>query len=149
MLSCHVNSLTSLKPPCFRKPELAHVERPHKETLKLHDNKETVGQSPAAPALPLQHFSSWLFFDNPMSQNHLAKTFLKFWITETGTYNTRILFEMTNFLKNILFIYLFMKDTHTHRGRDTGRGRSRLLEGSLMWDLIPGQGSCPGPKADA
>ena len=27
---------------------------------------------------------------------------------------------------------------HTHRGRDTGRGRSRLLVGSLMWNLIPG-----------
>ena len=25
---------------------------------------------------------------------------------------------------------------HTHRGRDTGRGRSRLYAGSPMWDLI-------------
>ena len=35
------------------------------------------------------------------------------------------------------------------RGRDTGRGRSRLIAGSLMWDPIPGQGSHPEPKADA
>ena len=35
------------------------------------------------------------------------------------------------------FIYLFI-DTRTHRGRDTGRGRSRLHAGSLMWDWIPG-----------
>ena len=32
--------------------------------------------------------------------------------------------------------YLFMRDTE--RGRDIGRGRSRLPAGSLMWDLIPG-----------
>ena len=32
------------------------------------------------------------------------------------------------------FIYLFMRDTE--RGRDIDRGRSRLLAGSLMWDLI-------------
>ena len=36
------------------------------------------------------------------------------------------------------FIYLFMRDTHTHRGRDTGRGRSRLHAGSPMWDSILG-----------
>ena len=29
-----------------------------------------------------------------------------------------------------------MRDTQ--RGRDTGRGRSRLPAGSPMWDLIPG-----------
>ena len=32
-------------------------------------------------------------------------------------------------------IYLLMRDTK--RGRDIGRGRSRLPEGSLMWDSIP------------
>ena len=31
-----------------------------------------------------------------------------------------------------------MRDTHRERGRDTGRGRSRLHAGSPMWDLIPG-----------
>nr|XP_055162229.1 translation initiation factor IF-2-like isoform X1 [Nyctereutes procyonoides] len=37
------------------------------------------------------------------------------------------------------FIYLFMRDTHTHRerGRDAGRGRSRLHAGSPTWDSIP------------
>ena len=34
------------------------------------------------------------------------------------------------------FIYLFMRERE--RGRDTGRGRSRLHAGSLMWDLILG-----------
>ena len=34
------------------------------------------------------------------------------------------------------FIYLFMRDTE--RGRDIGRGRSRLPAGSPMRDLIPG-----------
>ena len=35
-----------------------------------------------------------------------------------------------------LFIYLFMRDRK--RGRDIGRGRSRLHAGNLMWDLILG-----------
>ena len=34
------------------------------------------------------------------------------------------------------FIYLFMRNTQ--RGRDTGRGRSRLHKGSPKWDLILG-----------
>ena len=34
------------------------------------------------------------------------------------------------------FIYLFMRDTE--KGRDIGRGRSRLPAGSPMWDLDPG-----------
>ena len=34
------------------------------------------------------------------------------------------------------FIYLFVRDAE--RGRDTGRGRSRLHAGSPTWDLIPG-----------
>ena len=38
--------------------------------------------------------------------------------------------------KKIYFIYLFMRDPE--RGRDTGRGRSRLHAGSPMWDLILG-----------
>ena len=45
-------------------------------------------------------------------------------------------------LKDLLFIflrftYLFMKDTH-RRGRDTGRGRSRLHSGTKMWSSILG-----------
>ena len=38
------------------------------------------------------------------------------------------------------------------RGRDIVRGRSRLLEGNLTWDSIPGPGIkafCPKPRADA
>ena len=46
------------------------------------------------------------------------------------------LFIILDFLKD--FIYLFMKDTQRERGRDTGRGRSRLHAGSPMWDSIPG-----------
>ena len=39
-----------------------------------------------------------------------------------------------------------MRDTE--RGRDIGRGRSRLLTGSPIWDSIPELGSHPEPKAD-
>ena len=31
-----------------------------------------------------------------------------------------------------------MRDTERERGRDIGRGRSRLHAGSLVWDSIPG-----------
>ena len=31
-----------------------------------------------------------------------------------------------------------MKDTEREKGRDTGRGRSRLPAGRPMWDSIPG-----------
>ena len=40
-----------------------------------------------------------------------------------------------------------MRDTET--GRDTGRERSRLPAGSLVWDSIPDPGSRPEAKADA
>ena len=40
-----------------------------------------------------------------------------------------------------------MRDTERERGRDIGRGRSRLHAGSLTWDSIGSPGSCPGPKA--
>ena len=36
------------------------------------------------------------------------------------------------------FIYPFMRDTQRERGRDTGRGRSRLHAGSPTWELILG-----------
>ena len=37
------------------------------------------------------------------------------------------------FLKDV---YLFVHERHRDRGRDIGRGRSRFLAGSPMWDLI-------------
>ena len=43
-----------------------------------------------------------------------------------------------------------MRDTERERGRDTGRGRSRLHAGSLTWDSILGlQDQAPGLKAGA
>ena len=42
-----------------------------------------------------------------------------------------------------------MRDTERERGRDIGRGRSRLPTGSPMQDSILGfPGSQPEPKAD-
>ena len=40
-----------------------------------------------------------------------------------------------------------MRDTE--KGRDTGRGRSRLHAGSPNWDLTPGLQDHSEPKADA
>lgn len=34
--------------------------------------------------------------------------------------------------------YLFIHERHTERGRDTGKGRTRLPAGTLIQDLIPG-----------
>ena len=34
--------------------------------------------------------------------------------------------------------YFFIHERHTERGRDIGRGRSRLPMGSPVWDSIPG-----------
>ena len=42
-----------------------------------------------------------------------------------------------------------MRNTERERGRDMGRGRSRLLAGSLMWDSIPNPEITPELKADA
>ncbi|CAD7690848.1 unnamed protein product [Nyctereutes procyonoides] len=43
--------------------------------------------------------------------------------------------NVTNFFLD-LFIYLFMRNTHTERGRDTGRGRSRLHARSPMVEIL-------------
>ena len=41
-----------------------------------------------------------------------------------------------NFFKD--FIYLFIHEKHRERGRDIGRGRSRLPTESLIWDWMQG-----------
>ena len=53
------------------------------------------------------------------------------------------------FLKNF-YLFMIVTERERERGRDIGRGRSRLPAGSLMWDSIPGPpGSRSEPKADA
>ena len=43
------------------------------------------------------------------------------------------------FYSFFLRLYLFIHERHTtERGRNIGRGRSRLCMGSQMWDSIPG-----------
>ena len=46
------------------------------------------------------------------------------------------------YFPNVIIFFLrfclFMRDTERERGRDIGRGRSRLHAGSPTWDLIPG-----------
>ena len=46
-------------------------------------------------------------------------------------------------------IYLFMRDIDWEKGRDIGRGRSRLLTRSLMRDSIPDPGITTWAKAGA
>ena len=58
------------------------------------------------------------------------------------------------FLGNkVLYIYIFLRcylfihEKHRERGRDTGRGRSRLHAGSPIWGLILGlQDHALGPR---
>ena len=59
---------------------------------------------------------------------HISKHDLEMW------FRTLELFIESLFLR----CYLFIHERQRERGRDTSRGRSRLLAGSLMWNLIPG-----------
>ena len=43
--------------------------------------------------------------------------------------------------------YIYSWETQKKRGRDTGKGRSRLHAGIQMWDLIPGLQDHPEQKA--
>ena len=70
--------------------------------------------------------------------------------------NTKVALQgiLFYFFLKILFIYSSEIHRERERGRDTGRGRSRLharesrLEPDAGLDLKT-QGSCPGPKAGA
>ena len=46
--------------------------------------------------------------------------------------------SLNQFLSFFKRFYLFIHERHTERGRDIGRGRSRLHTGSQMWDSILG-----------
>ena len=50
--------------------------------------------------------------------------------------NSMETFGFSFFLR--FLIYLFMRDTERERGRDTGRGRSRLHARGPTWDSIQG-----------
>ena len=78
-----------------------------------------------------------------------ACTYIHFFLEHVGAPYPSFYYSLSTFslffffLK--IFIYLFIHE----RGRDIGRGRSRLLEGSLMLGLNPRtQGSWPEPKTD-
>ena len=54
-----------------------------------------------------------------------------------------------SFFLNFFLKILFIHGRHTERGRDIGRGRSRLLTGGPVQNSIPGPpGSHSQPKAD-
>ena len=44
------------------------------------------------------------------------------------------------------FIYSFMRDTEREKGAETGRGRTRLPTGSMIWDSIPNPRITPWAK---
>ena len=88
--------------------------------------------------------STWFWYPHPFP-------IVPEMVTRTTSYSQSLgapssLGDLLPFLKKYIFIYLFLR--HTQRGRDIGRGRSRLLEGSPMRDSIPGLGSCSELKAD-
>ena len=47
------------------------------------------------------------------------------------------------------FLILFIYDSHIERERERQREKQAPCTGNLMWDLIPGPGLRPGPKAGA
>ena len=59
--------------------------------------------------------------------------FYLFWISNNGS-------RITKNASLLIFLrfYLFIHERHRERGRDMGRGRSRLHAGSPAWDSIPG-----------
>ena len=100
----------------------------------------------------LTDLASWLFI-NPFKLSSLQKkgvnSFVK--IKENIVYKVPSntlhitdapykLFLLRFFLR---FIYSWETQTERKRGRDIGRGRSRLFTGSLMWDSIPDPGITP------
>ena len=64
-----------------------------------------------------------------MVMNSLRPLLPKYYKTEADTF--------TLFFKKKLFIRERHTEREAEKGRDTGRGRSRLSAGSLMQDLIP------------
>ena len=71
---------------------------------------------------------------------HMSKHFCRHaW--KTQSFDTKLLTYYTwvfSFLFFFKILFIPSWETHRERGRDTGRGRSRVLAGSLMWDSIPG-----------
>ena len=47
----------------------------------------------------------------------------------------------------VFYFYWFTHERHGERGRDIGRGRSRLLAGGPMWDFVPGPRITPWAEA--
>ena len=81
-----------------------------------------------------------------MNLDMLGNTWNILWATQKTALESVIQFiSILHMLKNIfkgfffLRFYLFIHERHRERGRDTGRGRSRLHAGSLTWDSIPGR----------
>ena len=118
-----------------------------------------------------QLLKCWLYLDGPKAWTKLLVLLIKYTLTVDKIYIDRMrpilninvalirmssvelmktlrVFRPVYFFFKILFIYSW--ETHTQRrerGRDPGRGRSRLHAGSPMRDSIPG--SHPEPKAGA
>ena len=82
--------------------------------------------------------------EGPQSLCHIRTTYNPEMFYYKLEYLSRVI-RISYFLKD--FIYLLMTNTERKRGRDTGRGRSRLLAGSPMWDSILGlQGHALGRR---
>ena len=74
------------------------------------------------------HFSPFLLALTTLT-SHVSKTF--YWNNSTCS-----ILQSHSFF--FLRFYLFIHEKQRERGRDTGRGRSRLHVGSPMWYSIPG-----------
>ena len=62
----------------------------------------------------------------------------KSFVEKFNTINTISRLHSTHFIYLFLKFCLFIHETHTERGRDIGKGRSRPPTGNLMGNSIPG-----------
>ena len=128
----------------LRLPHYTWLMRPPFSQYELKGLKIFVSfPSPPSNELPSSMGSTFLYpihhlicTITPLIQPHTA-----FSLHHCSTF---LIFSPFNlFFLFFLIFYLFIYERHTERGRDTGRGRSRLPAGSLMWDSILDPGIRP------
>ena len=129
---------------CFRKMNLLMVPQYHLPPLQF----EALGVEIPYVNLYLLFCRNWFVTLSVLLQEELLFKERSSWCVSRGGefrvflhHHVGLEFLNSIFIYFLLFLkisYLFIDERHRERGRDIGRGRRRLLEGSLMGDSILG-----------